>query len=152
MMHNWFICKIRYDKKMDTGMIKSVTEPYLVDALSHAEAEANIVREIRPFITGGFSVASISRKKYSDVFFNNTGDRYFQAKLHYITLDEKSGNERKTAVNMLIQANTVREAIDIIEEEMKQTMIDYSISGIAETAIMDVFVYNPIKEEEAKNE
>lgn len=144
-MHNWFICKIRYDKTMDTGMIKSVTEPYLVDALSHTEAEAVIVREIRPFITGEFSVASISRKKYSDVFFNNTGDRYFQAKLLYITLDEKSGLEKKTAVNMLIQANTVREALDIIEEEMKQTMIDYSISGIAETAIMDVFVYNPIK-------
>ena len=30
-MHNWFECKVRYDKTLDTGMIKTVTEPYLVD-------------------------------------------------------------------------------------------------------------------------
>lgn len=151
-MHNWFICKIRYDKTLDTGLVKSVTEPYLVDALSHAEAEAVIVREARPFITGEFSVASITRKKYSDVFFNNRGDRYFQAKLHYITLDEKSGYEKKTAVNMLVQASTINEALETVESEMKKTMIDYSIAGITETPIMDVFVYDPKKESEAKDE
>jgi len=35
---------------------KSVTEPYLVDALSFTEAEARIIEEMRPFISGEFSV------------------------------------------------------------------------------------------------
>ncbi|HBC37547.1 MAG TPA: phage tail protein, partial [Porphyromonadaceae bacterium] len=41
-MYNWFECKVRYDKTLDTGMIKTVTEPYLVDAMSFTEAEARI--------------------------------------------------------------------------------------------------------------
>lgn len=144
-MHNWFICKVRYDKTMDTGLIKSVTESYLVDAFSYTEAEARIIEEIRAYITGEFSIAGIVRKRYSDTFFNETGDRYYQAKLFYITLDEKCGIERKVAVNMLVQASTINEALDIVEAEMKKTMIDYSIAGVTDTQIMDVFLYEDQK-------
>lgn len=143
---------MRYDKTLDTGLIKTVTEPYMIDALSFTEAEARIIEEITPFISGEFSVSDIKRVKYSDTFFNESGDRYYKAKLYYITLDEKSGAEKKTAVNVLVQASELREAVDIIDEEMKKTMIDYSIAGVTETAIMDVFTYktkNEEKEEES---
>ena len=43
-MHTWFECKIRYEKVMENGMQKKVTEPYLVDALSFTEAEARMAR------------------------------------------------------------------------------------------------------------
>lgn len=151
-MYSWFECKVRYDKTLDTGLIKTVTEPYMIDALSFTEAEARIIEEITPFISGEFSVSDIKRVKYSDTFFNESGDRYYKAKLYYITLDEKSGAEKKTAVNMLVQASELREAVDIIDEEMKKTMIDYSIAGLTETAVMDVFTYktkNEEKEEES---
>lgn len=138
---------MRYDKTLDTGLIKTVTEPYMIDALSFTEAEARIIEEITPFISGEFSVSDIKRVKYSDTFFNESGDRYYKAKLYYITLDEKSGAEKKTAVNMLVQASELREAVDIIDEEMKKTMIDYSIAGVTETAIMDVFTYKTKNEE-----
>lgn len=138
---------MRYDKTLDTGLIKTVTEPYMIDALSFTEAEARIIEEITPFISGEFSVSDIKRVKYSDTFFNESGDRYYKAKLYYITLDEKSGAEKKTAVNMLVQASELREAVDIIDEEMKKTMIDYSIAGVTETAIMDVFTYKTKSEE-----
>ena len=39
-MHNWFECKVSYEKMLENGMQKKVTEPYLVDALSFTEAEA----------------------------------------------------------------------------------------------------------------
>ncbi len=146
-MYSWFECKVRYDKTLDTGLIKTVTEPYMIDALSFTEAEARIIEEITPFISGEFSVSDIKRVKYSDTFFNESGDRYYKAKLYYITLDEKSGAEKKTAVNMLVQASELREAVDIIDEEMKKTMIDYSIAGVTETAIMDVFTYKTKNEE-----
>ena len=140
-MYNWFECKIKYDKMLETGMQKTVTEPYLVDALSFTEAEARIIEEIKPFISGEFSVSDIKRVKYSDSFFNETGDRYYKARLHFITLDEKSGAEKKTAVNMLVQASELKEAVDIVETEMKKTMIDYAFASVTETAIMDVFPY-----------
>ena len=62
-MHTWFICKIRYEKVMENGMNKKVTEPYLVDALSFTEAEARIIEEMTPFISGEFTVSDISRTK-----------------------------------------------------------------------------------------
>lgn len=141
-MYNWFECKIRYDKMLETGMQKTVTEPYLVDALSFTEAEARIIEEIKPFISGEFSVSDIKRVKYTESFFNETGDRYYKAKLYFITLDEKSGAEKKTAVNMLVQASELKEAVEIVEVEMKKTMIDYTFAAVNETAIMDVFPYS----------
>ena len=144
-MYNWFECKIKYDKLMDTGMQKSVTEPYLVDALSFTEAEARIIEEMRPCITGEFSVSDIKRVKYAESFFNDSGDRYYRAKLHFITLDEKSGAEKKTSVYMLVQASTLKEAVEIVEAEMKKTMIDYAIVAVTETAIIDVFPYSEKK-------
>ena len=51
-MHTWFECKIRYEKVVENGMQKKVTEPYLVDALSFTEAEARIIEEMTPFISG----------------------------------------------------------------------------------------------------
>jgi hypothetical protein len=141
-MYNWFECKVRYDKMLETGMQKTVTEPYLVDALSFTEAEARIIEEIKPYISGEFSVADIKRVKYTESFFNETGDRYYKAKLYFITLDEKSGAEKKTAIHMLVQASALKEAVEIVETEMKKTMIDYSFASVVETAIMDVFPYS----------
>ena len=66
-MHTWFECKIRYEKVMENGMQKKVTEPYLVDALSFTEAEARIIEEMTPFISGEFTVSDIKRANYSEL-------------------------------------------------------------------------------------
>jgi chlorite dismutase len=126
---------------LESGVQKTVTEPYLVDALSFTEAEARIIEEMKPFISGEFSISDIKRVKFTESFFNETGDRYYKAKLYFITLDEKSGSEKKTAINMLVQASELKEAVEIVEAEMKKTMIDYSFAAVTETAIMDVFPY-----------
>lgn len=141
-MYNWYECKVRYDKTLDTGLIKAVTETYMLDALSFTEAEARIIEEMKPYISGTFTVSNIKKVKFSDTFFDPNGDRYYRAKLHYITLDEKSGAEKKTAVNVLVQASELKEAVETIETEMKKTMIDYAISAVTETPIMDVFFYD----------
>nr|WP_321379612.1 DUF4494 domain-containing protein [uncultured Bacteroides sp.] len=142
MMHTWFECKIRYEKVMENGMNKKVTEPYLVDALSFTEAEARIIEEISPFISGEFTVADIKRANYSELFDDETGDRWFRCKLQFVTLDEKSGAEKKTSTNVLVQAGDLREAVKNLDEGMKGTMADYVIASVAETAIMDVYPYS----------
>lgn len=140
-MYNWFECKVRYDKMQDNGIIKTVTEPYLVDALSFTEAEERIVEEMKPFISGEFTVSDIRKKKFSDMFLTETGDQYYNARLAFISLDEKSGAEKETKVNMLVQASNLREALETVEAEMGKTMVDYRFLGVTETSIMDVFPY-----------
>ena len=137
-MNNWFECKVSYDKLHENGLQKKVTEPYLVDALSFTEAEARIIEEMRPYISGEFSVAAVSRMHVAEIFFNETGDRYYRIKINFISLNEKTGNEQRTSVAMIAQACTLKEAIDVLEEGMKGTMADYEIASVAETAIMDV--------------
>nr|DAK34399.1 MAG TPA: protein of unknown function (DUF4494) [Caudoviricetes sp.] len=144
MMHNWFECKIRYEKTMENGMNKKVTEPYLVDALSFTEAEARIIEEMTPFISGEFTVSDIKRANYSELFPSEeeAADRWFKCKLVFITLDEKSGAEKKTSTQVLVQAADLRDAVKKLDEGMKGTMADYQIASVAETAIMDVYPYS----------
>ena len=144
MMHNWFECKIRYEKIAENGMNKKVTEPYLVDALSFTEAESRIIEEITPFISGEFTVSDIKRANYSELFSSEeeSADRWYKCKIYFITLDEKSGAEKKTAANMLVQAADLRDAVRKLDEGMKGTMADYSIASVTETAIMDVYPYS----------
>jgi len=149
-MYNWFECKVRYEKMLESGIQKMVTEPYLVDAWSFTEAEARITKEISPFMSGEFTISDIKRVKYSESFFNESGDRYYKMRLYFITLDEKSGTEKKSATNMLVQASTLKEAVLIIESEMEKSMIDYTIASATETAIMDIYPYSA--EEEKKKE
>ena len=140
-MNNWFECKVTYEKMMENGMQKKVTEPYLVDALSFTEAEARIIEEIQQYITGDFTIKTVSKAKISETFFNDKGDRFYKFKVNYITLDEKSGAEKKTSVKMIAQACTLKEAIAVLEEGMKSTMCDYSIAEVKETNIIDVFPF-----------
>lgn len=141
-MHNWFECKVSYEKVLENGMQKKVTEPYLVDALSFTEAEARIIEEIKPYISGEFTITDIKRARLSELFFNDNGDRYFKAKVCFITLDEKSGTEKKTAVQMLAQASSLREALQVVNKGMEGTLADYFIASLSETSIMDVFPYS----------
>ena len=145
---NWFECKISYEKMMENGVQKKVTEPYLVDALSFTEAEARIIEEMKPYISGEFTVTDIKRARINELFFNENGDRYYKAKTLFITLDEKSGAEKRTAVQMLAQASDIKEAIAVVEEGMKGSMADYEIASVAETLIMDVFPFAPKEEKE----
>lgn len=143
-MHTWFECKIRYEKVMENGMNKKVTEPYLVDALSFTEAEARIIEEMTPFISGEFTVSDIKRANYSELFPSDeeSADRWFKCKLIFITLDDKSGAEKKTSTQVLVQAADLRDAVKKLDEGMKGTMADYQIASVAETAIMDVYPYS----------
>ena len=143
-MHTWFECKIQYEKTMENGMNKKVTEPYLVDALSFTEAEARIIEEMTPYISGEFSVADVGRAKFSEIFFAEddiNASYWYKVKLAFITLDEKTCSEKKTFTNVLVQAPDFRDAVRRLDEGMKGSMADYIIVSVTETPIMDVYPY-----------
>lgn len=138
----WFECKVRYDKMQENGVVKKVNEPYLVDALTFTEAEARIVEEMKPFISGEYSISSEKKTKISEIFFNEGGDRYYQVKVNFIMLDEKTGTEKKSATLILVQASDFEDALKNFMEGMKGTMGDFEIASIAETQLMDVYPAN----------
>lgn len=138
-MANWFECKVRYDKMQENGAVKKVNEPYLVDALSFTEAEARIIEEQTPYISGDFSVSAVKRTRIAEIFFNEDGDRWYLVKVAFITIDERSGVEKKTSQFTLVQASNFKEALDNFTEGMKDTMADYEIMSISETPLMDVY-------------
>ena len=149
----WFICKVRYEKTQENGMQKKVTESYVIDAVSFTEAEERITEEMSAYISGEFEVKDISLAPFGEIFFDEklSADRYYKAKLAFITIDEKSGNEKRQNVTYLVHAENFNQAVKNVDEVMGGTMIDYEIISIAETQIMDVFEYHP-KEIEKEDE
>lgn len=138
-MTNWYECKIKYEKTLETGTQKKVTESYLVDAMTFTEAENRIIEEMTPFIVGEFEVTAVKKERISEMFIDPQGDKWYRAKVNFITLDEKSGTEKKSASTMLVQASNFQLAVKNLEDGMKGTMSDWEISSISETALMDVF-------------
>ena len=150
----WFECKIAYEKVMDDGLQKKVTESYVVDALSFTEAEKRIMEEMSSYISGEFTVKDIKIAPYKEIFFSDDelADRWYKAKLEFITIDEKTEKEKRSAVNYLVQAGTLKGAVGNIESVMGTTMIDYVIASVAETKLMDVFEYGKQEQKDEKPE
>ena len=140
-MHKWFECTIKYEKQLEEGKIAKITERYLVDALTFTEAEARIIKEMKPFISGEFEVANINPQKYSELFWNEKCDKWFKTKVNFIVLDEEKGVEKKVANYMLVQANDLKEARELLVEGMKGSQTDWEIASISETKILDVYKY-----------
>ena len=138
----WFECKIKYEKVMEDGLQKQVVEQYVVDALSFAEAEQRIIEEMSQYISGEFEVTDVKKAAYKEVFFdddNAASDRWYKAKLQFITFDEKTEKEKRTNVTYLVQACSLHNALDNIDTVMKGTMIDYVQANVGETQLVDVF-------------
>ena len=144
-MNEWFECKVKYERTMDDGKVKKVNEPYLVDALSFTEAEQRIIEERKHYMSGEFQVSDIKRARYAELFETDdeSADRWFKVKLTFITLDEKTGAEKKTSQNVLVQAADLRDAVKRLDEGMKSSMMDYVISSVAESPLLDVYHYVP---------
>ncbi len=138
-MANWFECKVRYDKLQENGAVKKVTEPYLVDALSFTEAEARIIDEQTPYISGEFSVSAVKRTKIAEIFWNEEGDKWYLVKVAFITIDERSGVEKRSTSQILVQAKDFKNSLDTFLEGMKGTMADFEIVAINETPLIDVY-------------
>ena len=150
----WFECKIAYEKVMEDGLQKKVSESYVVDALSFTEAEKRIMEEMSSYISGEFTIKDIKIAPYKEIFFSDEelADRWYKAKFEFITIDEKTEKEKRSAVNYLVQAGTLKGAVGNIESVMGTTMIDYVIASVTETKLMDVFEYAKQEQKDEKSE
>lgn len=138
-------CGVRFEKTMENGLTRKVTELYLVDAISFAEAEGRITKEMEPYISGDFDVITIKRTNISEIVENaaDAADKWFKVKLNFITIDEKTGKEKKQAVHFIVRATDINNAHSVVVEHMNGSVMDYEISTLDETKIMDLFRYEP---------
>ncbi len=151
----WFETKVKYQKTMDDGSEKVVSEAYVVDALSFTEAESAIIDEMSVYVSGELKVSGIGKAGYGEIFFSDVDDddKWYKAKLQFITIDEKSEKEKRSNVTYLVQAKSLARALRYIDEVMGKTMIDYDVIGLNETKLMDVFEHHaPNEKKEEKND
>ena len=136
----WYECAVKYAHTTEEGAQKSVTETYVVEACSFTEAENRIIKEMTPVSSGDLEIKKICPLTLCEVFFSgkDTDDKWFKCKLTFITLDEKSNKEKRSANTYLVQAASLLTALNYMMEEMNNTMIDYVTSNISETKIMNV--------------
>lgn len=153
---SWFETKIKYQKTQEDGSEKVVTECYIVEALSCTGAEASIIEEMSVYSSGDMNVPSTKKANFKEVFFSDNGedDKWYAAKLQFITIDEKSEKEKRSNVNYLVQAKSLARALRYVDEAMGKTMIDYDIVCLNETKVFDVFEHHAPSSEnkEEKNE
>lgn len=151
-MSQWFECKVKYEKQVQDGGLKKVCESYLVEAINFTEAERRIEEELKTYFDGASEVSNITKARYAEIFetVDDSADRWFKAKLAFITLDEKSGKEKKSSHTVLIQASGLRNAIKRLDEGMKGSMMDYTIVSVSETALMEIYRYTAVIPEKAE--
>lgn len=145
---------MRYERQMEDGIQKMVTETYVVDAFTFGEAEEAITKEMTAFVSGEFNVKNITPANYGEIFFsdNANDDKWYKAKLIFITRDEKTGKDKRSNTNYLVQAGSFNAAVKNVEQVMGTTMVDYVIANIAETKIMDVYEHQAKTKKEEVND
>ena len=145
---------MRYERQMEDGIQKMVTETYVVDAFTFGEAEEAITKEMTAFVSGEFNVKNITPANYGEIFFsdNANDDKWYKAKLTFITRDEKTGKDKRSNTNYLVQAGSFNAAVKNVEQVMGTTMVDYVIANIAETKIMDVYEHQAKTKKEEVND
>lgn len=149
-LEKWFECKVKYDKVLEDGCSKNVTDTYLIRAISFAEAEARAVEEVAPYITGEFEVCACAKRNYQELIGSNNGERFYKVKVSFITLDEKTAKEKVTSNNILVQADDISSALLKIEMSMKMSFVDYVVDSVADTKYVDV-ITNSVKAVKVKS-
>lgn len=144
-MSTWFSVRVMYEKLHENGMKKKVKELFLIDALSFTEAEARAIGEMTPFTEGDLRVTAMKIEDISEIFNqsdNEKADKWYRMKVMYMTLDEKSGKEKRTPHICLVRGCSTEDATRLLHEGMKGSMADYEIHTVSETQYMDVFFYS----------
>lgn len=140
-MRTWFLCKVKYAKENEEGLLKNISEQYLVDAVSFTEAEAIIYDRLGSQIRGDFQITGLSKSNIVDVFFFEDADIWYKCKVSYLVSDGESGKEKKVTQYMIVTASDVKDAYDRIQESLSNMLVSFRVPDIVESAIVEVFPY-----------
>ena len=127
-MNSWFTVKVKYTKQLENGTFKRVSEPYLLAAMTFTDAEARIYEELGATIRGEFLVTGIARTDIHDIFA-------------YDKVDDDADKKKTISQNFLVSATNVKDAYERIVESLSTLMIDFKITSIIASPIVEIFPY-----------
>ncbi len=142
-MQTWFECKVKYTKVTESGKEQTVTENFLLDAVSFTDAETRMTRQMEQMAGGEFSVTDIKKSRIAEVFPFDSGAWWFKATVNLVTVDEEAGKEKKLRTYYLVMADDIKEALERLHDRLSFLVIPYVISSLAVSTIVDVFPYDP---------
>ena len=133
----WYECKVTHDVMIE-DCVKTLTEPYLVEALSVTEAATRITAELEG--DGDVTIEGVTRKRLQEVFLEAGELEYpfFLAKVALTSLDEKSGTEREQTYAYLIEAETLKDAMLRLEAEFRGGVSDWELLSLSKSPIVEV--------------
>ena len=139
----YFIVGVRYEKTLEDGTNAKTTEQYVVDGLSWSECEAKTTEEMSKYTNSDIEIVTMKKAGFSELFLSgvDSEDKYYDCSINMITIDDKSDKEKKTKVRYLVQGDTIEKARKNVDEIMGKSLIDYDITSLKETSIMDVFLH-----------
>jgi hypothetical protein len=140
-MRNWFEATVKYAKENEQGLLKNVSEKYLVDAVSHTEGEAIMYDKLGSVIRGDFQLKRLVPANIVDVFFYDDIDIWHKCKVTYIVADGDTGREKKVNQFMLVTAHDVKEAYERIHESLSNMLVSFRVPSIVESPIVEIFPY-----------
>ncbi|WP_428665888.1 DUF4494 domain-containing protein [Runella sp.] len=145
-MPSWYLGKIKYQQEQENGALKSISEAYLIDAVSYTDAEARLYGVVADN-TPDFQISSLTRMKLSDVFHfeEEGGEKWFKCKTFYVSIDDSKGSakEKKIVSFMLVNAESPKQAIERIEKSLATMLVPYEITDVNLTSILEVVPYSP---------
>lgn len=140
-MTDWFTAKIKYLKQdPNDGTIKSVTEIYALNALSHTEAEARLQGILEEFIPE-YDLKKLDKTTFQDVIIDEAFDFFYKVKVSYVSADPDSGKEQKINEDYIVQAADLKGSLEKMEVRLQGSIVDVEIPAISKTSIVDVFPY-----------
>lgn len=152
-MPSWYLGKIKYQQEQENGALKTLSETYLIDAVSYTDAEARLYGIVADN-TPDFQISSLTRMKLSDVFHfeEEGGEKWFKCKTFYVSIDDSKGaanaKEKKIISYMLVNADSPKQAIERIEKSLATMLIPYEITDVNLTPILEVYPYSPEDEQQ----
>lgn len=133
---SYYQSTVRYDKMLENGTVKRVSEKYLCDALSIVEAVEITTANLQPYISGEFEITKVERTPIAEVMGDKECGKFFLAKVSFIQIDERTSKEKKSQSQWLVGAEDYDKAKAEVTDEIKKSMADIEINGITESPIV----------------
>lgn len=136
---SYFIATCKYEKTQENGAVKRVSEKYLCDALSIVEADAVVTENLKPYISGDFFTSKVENSPIAEVMGDKEADKFYLAKVAFVTIDERTAKEKRTVSQWLIGGTDFNDAYEMVLREINKCMADIEIVSLAETPIKEFY-------------
>lgn len=143
-MRNLFEATLKYAKETEEGLLKVVSERYIVEAVNHTDAETTMTKLFTESIRGDFRVSKLTQVELSDIVNEEGPDHFWKVKYSWIGTSD-SGKEKKITEYILINAPDISAAINGVSESLSGPAaniagIRIKIEAAALSPVLEVFL------------